>query len=631
MRLEGRICDTLKAKMALTSFAKWFSSSNEEVESHIPASSNTDENAPSVDGGVNDENAPPSPQLHFSFTPKAVKVRPRAWQRKPATPFAPRTGSKKIWKRPPLHSLAHNLNTSWNMNGQANDGIMRPVKKIRVINFDGFDKENIRFSTSKWEQEMSPVKTPRRRRPQILADHMRSWDILEDADAFEANSSSSVEEESLPASSDGANDASPDAILHRGVGSDDTLTNGCSSPSVTKQQSDLLSDKVEAASVHTSGEGVDGGDSLTGFEYSVHLEEIPSASDAGDDEHGSSIDEKGSSTRLDALPDLKDNNTGLATSERDEREPGDRLLSKSKYFFTSDGDDTSYLQAFLSRSRAQREAKVQSTEPVDSAAVAVHDEASVHFQSLDEADTKPQDSVSVDSIAPELFDSLDREAEKNTSSTEDQEQSEAQQSSPQRRSTRLPRLPRPQRLTTLPNTISLRRLNGNEFIAMQKIDQSLALKTRANTKRNKGGALDRVQRLIQLQAEQWPPVEERRERRGRGLNWAETIARMQAENGSEVTYVPDPRIEKPEDDKEAENKDREDQPNASEAVEVAEEKPVRRRRKENLGNVNGTPASKKMVDLVLDQDCAADAKNDEIEVPAPTPIKRTRTRTRSQT
>ncbi|RMD44543.1 hypothetical protein DV735_g556, partial [Chaetothyriales sp. CBS 134920] len=314
--------------------------------------------------------------------------------------------SRKIWKRLPLQNIVSNVNAAWERGGKAGDGIMRPVKKIRVATtataaVDGeADKENaIVGIPAKWEYELSPLHAHRRCLPQKGAK-------VEVADG--------------------------NATAHDG---------------------------------HTAYSGLDLNDS----NVAPPSPTLPSASPPA------SAPETGDQDLFNLSPP-EETNAETVTSTP----PTPQAIQAAQRIPLQDQDDTAYLQSFVSRTWAQREATTDIERP----------------------------------------------------------------SSPCRRSSRLTRLlPAEKRTATLPNTIALRRLNGTEFVAMQKEARSIATATRANTKKNKGGAMNVRQRLIQLQAEKHPPVDDQRQKAGKSVIWSETIARMQGVDGKEVPFEPDQKPE----------------------------------------------------------------------------------------
>lgn len=83
----------------------------------------------------------------LSFTPEKTKQPPRAWERRPATPFVPRDDKQKIWKRIPLGELGLEPNRPVNISRrdrEAGKDYFRVVKKLKVGHTqDDEDKENL--------------------------------------------------------------------------------------------------------------------------------------------------------------------------------------------------------------------------------------------------------------------------------------------------------------------------------------------------------------------------------------------------------------------------------------------------------------------------------------------------------
>lgn len=81
-----------------------------------------------------------------SFTPERTKQPPRAWERRPATPFVPRDDKQKIWKRVPLGEIGIEPNRPANISRreqEATKDYVRVVKKLKVGHgSDDEDKEN---------------------------------------------------------------------------------------------------------------------------------------------------------------------------------------------------------------------------------------------------------------------------------------------------------------------------------------------------------------------------------------------------------------------------------------------------------------------------------------------------------
>src|SRR5436309_12156795 len=85
----------------------------------------------------------PSPTTQrYTFTPKLNSKTPRAWERKPSTPFAPRHDSQRIWKRHEFRDT--NLTSSL----QRTTVETRPLKKLRL------GGQEIHSHITCWEDEL---------------------------------------------------------------------------------------------------------------------------------------------------------------------------------------------------------------------------------------------------------------------------------------------------------------------------------------------------------------------------------------------------------------------------------------------------------------------------------------------
>jgi hypothetical protein len=106
---------------------------------------------------------------HFAFTPKRPSKVLRAWERKPATPFAPRTETQKIWKRVPLQDKPTNGTVEIRTNGK-HDGDARGVKRTRLAGpTTGNGKEN--YANTQWDKQADDA---RRKLPKEQTNVLRS-------------------------------------------------------------------------------------------------------------------------------------------------------------------------------------------------------------------------------------------------------------------------------------------------------------------------------------------------------------------------------------------------------------------------------------------------------------------------
>ena len=93
---------------------------------------------------------------HFTFTPKRPTKLPRAWERKPATPFAPRTETQKIWKRVPLQDKTNNGAVEIRAFGKE-EADARGVKRVRLTVPDDVDgREN--YADTQWDKQSNDAK-----------------------------------------------------------------------------------------------------------------------------------------------------------------------------------------------------------------------------------------------------------------------------------------------------------------------------------------------------------------------------------------------------------------------------------------------------------------------------------------
>ena len=560
------------------------------------------------------------PHNNFSFTPKRVKPQPRAWERKPSTPFAPRGEGQKIWKRFPQQNVTSSVNALWRKDNSSGDGIMRPVKRLRVgaSTDDGY-KEEMDYVVAKWDPEASPEKETRHKAPMIYEDP-----------ASEADSCSADEHTEPLCEQLGS--LSKEFEL-------EAVEETCDQPALDEEgtmqpkwQVALESEQSPQRQSPESNEGNHAAAAQLLDEADVFLrvspQTSPTASDPKQIQLAASPTHANPTTELDEMmsPEL---DTAQLHSQHNppeiqlkfdfgkERPAEEELLPALTYV---DPDDTSYLQDFLLRSRAQKAAKVQPMHPIledpqKSAPTASADAEDGLFVSKASATT----SGSPPPSSP---------AESRTDLDEDGD-TEAKASSPCRRSSRTTRLPRPQKpSTTLPSSIALRRLNGTEFIAMQREAQSLAVTTRGNTRKNRGGGVGVKARLLQLKsdaesdAELLMEAQDESKKHGKRISWAEILARFQEYNETPLSSSPETdAVEKP---PAAVEETREI---SAEPAETRSTRRVKKLRKDSVGSVNGTPAPKRSIEILLED--AAQTTGQNAAAAADPTSKRTRSRTRS--
>lgn len=117
-----------------------------------------------------------------SFTPQRTKQPPRAWERRPATPFVPRDDKQKIWKRVPLGEIGVDGNRPIGISRREQEGnkdYARVVKKLKVGHDNtngGEDKENHTVGV-KLVNEENMVKTSKKRGEDFVSMKMEEDEI----------------------------------------------------------------------------------------------------------------------------------------------------------------------------------------------------------------------------------------------------------------------------------------------------------------------------------------------------------------------------------------------------------------------------------------------------------------------
>lgn len=523
----------------------------------------------------------PRERLHssrFTFTPQRTKTVPRAWERRPATPYIARNEAQKIWKRVPLSSITVNSKNSWNKSDRA--PATRPVKKLKIAESDSEqDKENINYIASKWDDDRRDTISPKRKTTGFTP-------INRDGNSVPTGSASLATSENwYPAALSPADSQESDhsdhedfQALHGSNGSSTLEQARCSHPDANDLQMEE-----------------DDGVSQDGHSADAVMSDLSTTEDVGtlDTERNghfqSDIDDK------DELPTaLKQSDDQIA-----------QVATASKSATSASEDDTAFLHDFLSRARAQKAAREQPEQPNDG------DE---NLQRLPEVNEMEDEFAEETSPVKAVNDTEEPLVGSESDSTllPPDTQSETNQLSPCRRSSRLiTRLPRPQKqITALPSTIALKRLTGTEFISQKEL-QSVALMTRTNTKRNKGVAIIPRQRLIQLDAEATaiPTTTstentKKKRKKAKEVTWAEQLTRFQ-------THTPTLCSSEVEQSDETEKSDTSDtieeaplatslgseEPSTEEEKSKKQVRKVRKLRKLNVGTCNGTPAPKKTISL----------------------------------
>ncbi|KAI1611424.1 hypothetical protein EDD37DRAFT_632258 [Exophiala viscosa] len=536
----------------------------------LPSSSPTNSIASSI-RGRDDQGG--STLKRYTFTPQRVKSLPRAWERRPATPYVPRNDAQKIWKRVPLGEVTIHHDDTWRKGNTTLNA--RPVKRLRVSQFDeDEDKENSNYVPSKWEDATSAV-SPKRKVSgfTVVNDGLDSGEDCGQSNEYADRTSEDEDPAPSPLGRSAGDPETTDGILGPEHDLEDEGSEECASPIV----SDYLSQSEDCH---------------------IHPESTETLS-------STNIVSNASIAASDAFTKTTLQSTISHIGQDTVTEPNESATDQAhdQPVTLANEDDTAYLHDFLSRARAQKAARQQA--PTQNLASSNEEMQTAEVMSEGRAISHVEDANN-----NALMTSFDEDL----TSLQPDTEPVADMSSPRRSSRLVTRLPRPQKpVTSLPNTISLKRLNGTEFIAMQKEVQSLAIATRTNTKRNKGDSVAVSIKLMQLHAEAnakalepevKSPELKKRKKRSKQVNWDATIARYQDGSPPEEDMPEQDDQDEPRAAAEGAVEDSSQEPARQSQVVGSEEKlqvvrKVRRLRKLNAGTVNGTPAPKRTLRMSL--------------------------------
>ena len=497
----------------------------------------------------------------YAFTPRPINAKiPKAWERRPATPFKPRgNGKQKIWKR--IGTDENEVDNAFLLRKHnKDDESKRAVKKMKIgdaalpgilsayaTSFD--DEERERTHKIRNINENKEIRPERRssgakRSNSVLPNRAEQGQGQDQKNQFQ---DAIVHREELTRSTSDPNTAFDPKLRNSSseVDPDESHADGTiSTPEpATNAQNILpvtqLNDRKDCAQTsaatnnialgpasnesadHDSGD-IDGEALTAGSEHSptpLNADQAASEPELSPNSHnvsekvettlglgnGSSTTDSDSTETMESPPE--NSSAEGPESTQPEAEPmidaTDRVevaclpSSLTKSFIEcTPDDDTEFLQGFLSRAKAKKAAKA-----------AIEKDGS-----LGTADIPPARNTRSRSAIPssqrETRSSKTSAGETDPSimvSLEEPNTSEQSRSSP-RRSTRA-RLPKPQAKVTptVPNTIPVRRSNGTEFVFLQRDEaQKVALATRQNTARNKGEAVHPVFRLQSLNTDERP-------------------------------------------------------------------------------------------------------------------------------
>ena len=535
-----------------------------------------------------------SPQRYI-LSPPHVRFLPRAWERRPATPFIARNESRKIWKRVPLEAVGSNIEKKWRRETQKLK--TRPVKRLRVTHLGEEDnKENVDYVASKWIEEMT---TPSPKRKPL------ECGVLAQQKIETANMRPSVEVDEKD-----DEDEEFDDVYHT------------ASPELgTRYAFEILEEQGS-----DDGEGVASPFVLDTVLASVEAEDTASAFTQPTDPADASSTTLALSTAMASLSKAPISLTQLEHAEEENQEIVIARHTLEPVDTTTEQDDTAYLYGFLSRTRARKAAKQAVQDPP---------------QSIDTMEGR--DELAVEPTCLHVEDASQTTPDRYDAPTTLPEPKEPEITMSPRRSSRLTtRLPLPQKpVSKLPSKISLKKLTGVDSTAKKPQTPSVAVATRQNTNSNKYGAITVKYRLNQLHAEakaressagdveaeeqasEETAIKKRKNKRGKAVNWAETLATFQDESEAQEDLAVTEGDAAPEEQQEGEEQLVEPEegtiPNTEEAAgTLAEEsmqtllkllqekkksrggmKKLRRLRRLNAGSVNGTPAPKKFTNTNL--------------------------------
>ncbi|ERF69440.1 hypothetical protein EPUS_07844 [Endocarpon pusillum Z07020] len=404
-----------------------------------------------------------------AFTPPTLDRVPRPWERRPATPFAPRTETHKIWKR--CERVAGQLSRSQAKTMNGHDERLRMVKRLRVDSLHSGDEErdgscDEGFVGTKFE-ELDCEGEERRRK---LANATPCKDLC-------VNEGKKQSRGILPTESNSRYSAARTTATFDGSASPTPPRRICSGGPT------ILADDDEPAAKGRE------------LQEKQFIQETDQDSIPG---------------KIQALHGCIGDTASF-------------VAEKAKISLLADGEDTEYLHAFLTRARAKKAARnlpssqrQVSKEKQKQTASSPQTRSRTVLATLDRNSPSPTKTRKLDTPG-------DRFEQDQTML------SDMKATSPVRKGGRA-RLPQPQPQWHQPATQSsfpFRRSNGTEFVFLQKTEaQQIAIATRSNTKRNKGDGMHPRKKLEALSSQQKPSPAKtaRRKKNGKRVLWDEGLA-----------------------------------------------------------------------------------------------------------
>ncbi|KAK5099601.1 hypothetical protein LTR70_002318 [Exophiala xenobiotica] len=489
-----------------------------------------------------------------SFTPQRNKQPPRAWERRPATPFVPRDEKQKIWKRVPLGEIGVDVNRPVGISRrqqEASKDYARVVKKLKIAHNagqeeEGEDKENVNnafavdmkvlnedghlkrgavendgtpgFVSMRMEDdeiEGSPKKKLRQPMTEqnayvkaesgqategLLHFHEREHDLEHNLDEVgseqEANSANEDIKNTLEGASVIEEDCEPpnQGQHHLAQGPQEEtvksdLFEAVRDPVEDQRQLATLPVDINMTAHDPVANDAEASGAASSPEQTATKEEV-----SGDELRSSSpptiLAENVTVDELEARESPTPARTKTIVKAQshessEERDMKEGSATQDALHRRVSDDDTAFLRAFMSRTKATKAERAAQDQTLHS----ITQDGTINLD-VEQEQTMTRAS---DGLAPAT--KLEPVVE--------EKQEDTAPSSPLRRSKRavVTSIPRPQ---ALPNSISLKRANGNEFIFKANQASSTAnaaMATRSNTKKNKGTALNVPARLEQILAE----------------------------------------------------------------------------------------------------------------------------------
>lgn len=454
-----------------------------------------------------------------SFTPKRTHQPPRAWERRPATPFVPRDDKQKIWKRVPLGELGIDSNRPAGLSRRAQEGTkdcLRIVKKLKVgheddLDSNGEDKENLILAVG------SKI---------VRDDDDDYYDHLKKKKVSFTNNTSTIDAtagvDSGLATDSNALLATPETTMDD-YGSDDEQSDSCDKELEFEEHitADSNGTKAEILSLSTTTQ--------SSLEADVEAVRGPLR---GNESEAEGEGEANLPRKGDSSIDMDSTVTGRCSDQEDLPSQQARLVGHSDEDIETSDDGTTHEQRSSSPPTILAEnitidelaAKQSAEVSLDEQATATTEQNSSIGQdgsrrtsdgeaaflrafmdrTMNEKTAREkalESSSNIDKVETQQQPSEDLEEQ--CESVEQEVEDRSEPSSPLRRSKRavVTSIPRPQ---SVPNAIQLKRANGNEFIFTANKATSamnIVATTRANTKKNKGSSLNVPTRLEQLTAQ----------------------------------------------------------------------------------------------------------------------------------